>query len=155
MSDMPTSFIMTLALALHVGGGTAVGVALRRIHQERSNLPNLFRAGFLLVWGALFGGLPLLWGLTTLPRWFLWVQLAVFLGTIALVALRYEWLRELYGQPGMAEASIGFAGLLVGGGLTASVLSSGSLSGVLAGLIVCGLGGALTLDGVRKLLRGQ
>ncbi|MGD2207625.1 MAG: hypothetical protein PVH17_12700 [Anaerolineae bacterium] len=153
MEETPVGFLIAFLLPFHVGGGAAVGVALRRIVDGGSGFQRLLRGGFLLLWGVVFGGLPLMFGLTVKPGWFVLLQLAVFLGTIVLVAVRYEWLRALYSQPAMFVASFGFAFFVVGLAVATSLFSGGDPTGLLVGLIFAGVGGILTLVGVWMLLR--
>jgi hypothetical protein len=153
MEEASGGFLLAFLLPFHVAGGAALGVALHRIIQGRSRLPNLAGSGFLLVWGSMFGGLPLVFGLTMGSGWIVLVQLSLLLGTIVFVALRYEWLRALYSQPGMFVASFGLTFFLVGALLTASLLGEAEPGAILPGLIFGGIGGLLTAVGVWMLLR--
>jgi hypothetical protein len=153
MDDLPLGFLMAFLLPFHLGGGVALGVALRRIVQGGFKFSSLAGNGFLLLWGAVFGGLPLLFGLAAGPSWFVFLQLATFLGTIIVVAVGYEWLRDLYSQPAMFVATFGLFFLLIGTALTASLLSQGDTDGLLIGLIFAGIGGIITLAGGLWLLR--
>jgi hypothetical protein len=83
------------------------------------------------------------------------MELALFLGAIVLVALGYDWLRELYSQPGMFVASFGFVFFLVGAALTMTILSGGDAEGWPVGLVFGGVGGLVTLFGVWILLRAR
>jgi len=154
MDEIPTGFLMAFLLPFHLGGGVALGIALRQLFRQPFKLSNLGDNGFLLLWGSMFGGLPLVFGLTAGVAWFVFLQLAVFLGTILGVALFYEWLRALYSQPGMWIASFGFVFFLIGAALTVSLLNAGDSEGLLVGLIFGGVGGLLTLLGVGMLWRG-
>lgn len=157
MDNLPLGFLMAFLLPFHLGGGLALGIALRRLVQGGFKLSNLTGNGFLLVWGAMFGGLPLLFGLTAGPAWFVTLQMATFLGTIFVVALCYEWLRDLYSHPAMFMATFGLFFLLVGTALTVSLLgqngTDGLFDGLFVGLIFAGVGGLITLAGVIWLLR--
>lgn len=153
MDDIPFGFLIAFLLPFHLGGGVALGIALHRMMQGGFKFSNLAGNGFLLVWGAMFGGLPLLFGLTAGPSWFAFLQLATFLGTIIVVALCYEWLRDLYSHPAMFMATFGLFFLLVGMALTVSLLGQSSIDGLFVGLIFAGIGGLITLAGVIWLLR--
>lgn len=155
MEEAPTGFLLVFILPFHIIGGAALGAALHRTVRDGFTLSSLGANFFLFVWGAMFGGLPLLFGLTMEIGWFFFLQSAVFLGTVAGVALYYEWLRGLYSQPGMAIASIGFVLLLVGAALTITLLTAGGGEGLLPGLIFGGIGGILTLTGVLLLWRSR
>ena len=153
MDDLPLGFLIAFLLPFHLGGGVALGIALHRMMQGGFRFSNLAGNGFLVIWGAMFGGLPLLFGLTAAPSWFVLLQLATLLGTIIVVALCYEWLRDLYSHPAMFMATFGLFFLLVGAALTVFVLGQGDADGLLVGLIFAGIGGLITLSGVLWLLR--
>jgi hypothetical protein len=153
MDDSPLGFLMAFLLPFHLGGGVALGIVLHRMMQGGFKFSNIAGNGFLLVWGAMFGGLPLLFGLTAGPSWLVLLQLATFLGTIIVVALCYEWLRDLYSHPAMFLATFGLVFLLIGAALTASLLGQSNSDGLLVGLIFAGIGGLITLAGVLWLLR--
>jgi hypothetical protein len=153
MENAPTTFLLLFLLPFHLGGGAALGVALRNIVKERVKLSSITRNGFLLMWGSMFGGLPLVFGLSMGTAWFFLLELAIFLGAIVVVAVAYEWLRELYSQPGMFVASFGFVFFLIGAALTSMSLSGGDAEAIPVGLIFGGVGGLITLGGVLMLLR--
>ena len=153
MEEQPLGFLLTFLLPFHMGGGVALGIALHRLMQDGFTFSNLTDNGFLLIWGMMFGGLPLLFGLAVGPAWFMLLQLAVFLGTIIVVAFYYEWLRDLYSHPAMFLATFGLIFLLIGAALTFSVLGQGNADSLLIGLILAGIGGLITLGGVLWLLR--
>jgi hypothetical protein len=146
-------FLLVFLLPFHLGGGAALGVALRGIYKEGFKLSSIAENGFFLVWGSMFGGLPLVFGLTMGSAWFFLLEVAVFLGAIVLVAVRYEWLRDLYSQPGMFVASFGFVFFLIGAALATTMLSGGATDAWPIGLIFAGVGGIITLIGVFMLLR--
>ena len=153
MDDLPLGFLAAFLLPFHLGGGVALGVALRSMLQGGFKFSNLSGNGFLLAWGAMFGGLPLIFGLTAGPTWFVVLQLATFLGTTIVVALFYEWLRDLYSHPAMFIATFGLFFLLTGAALSVFVLGQGDTDGLLVGLIFVGVGGLTTLAGMLWLLR--
>lgn len=155
MEETPLGFFMVFLLPFHVGGGVALGIALRRMIQGHFKLSSLAGSGFLLLWGSMFGGLPLVFGLTAGSAWFFLLQLALFLGTIVAVALGYEWLRDLYSHPGMFVASFGLVFLGIGFALTATLLGEGDADGMVVGLVFGGIGGVLTLLGIWMLLRSR
>ena len=151
---MPDSFLIAFLMPFHVGGGVAIGVALHRIIQAGFALRQFRDDFFLLLWGVLFGGLPLVFGLTAGASWVIVLQLALFLGSAVVVVWRYEWLRDLYRQPGMFVATFGLLFAIVGLSLTASMLSEGTSEGLLIGSVFAGTGGLMFLVGVWLLLRG-
>ena len=109
--------------------------------------------GFLLVWGATFGGIPLLFGLSMGVAWFVALQLAIFGGAIVAVALFYEQLRDLYRHPGMFMATFGLVFFVIGAALAVTLSSDMDKTGLLVGLIFAGVGGLLLLGGVWALVK--
>jgi len=150
-SEAGSGFLLAFLLPFHVGGGAAIGVALHRLFRGGIRLDGLGNNAFLLIWGLLFGGMPLVFGLN--QGWFFGLQLAIFVGTIAVVAVGYEWLRELYRQPGMFIASFGLAFLLIGASIVITSLQEGDAAAPLFGLVFGGVGGLILLVGVVMMLR--
>ena len=153
MEGDPTSLAMRFLLPFHLGGGAALGYALHRIIKDGFEWSSIPQYGFWLLWGSMFGGLPLIFGVLMGSVWFFVLELVVFAGAIVLVAVRYEWLRALYSQPGMFVASFGFVFLLIGASLTTTLLSEGSLEALMPGLIFIVVGGLITSSRVWLLLR--
>jgi len=153
VEEMSTSFALAFLLPFHIGGGAAVGVALRRMVHGGFSFSGCTSNAFLVVWGVMFGGIPLFIGSALESTWVLALQIVAFLGTIVLVAVFYQWLRDLYRQPGMFVSSFGFVFFVVGAAVTSFILTSGDPEGFWIGLIFAGVGGLLTLAGVLLLLR--
>ena len=151
--EMPDSFLIAFMMPFHVAGGAAIGAVVHKINSDESTLRAIRNNAFLLLWGALFGGMPLVFGLTAGSLWVLALQIGLFLGAIIVVAWRYEWIRDLYSQPGMFVATFGLAFALIGIAVSMSILSEGDPGGLLVGLIFGGVGGLLTLVGIWLLLR--
>jgi hypothetical protein len=154
MDGAPPGFLVAFLLPFHIGGGAALGIALRKVFQNGFSLSNLVTNGFLILWGILFGGIPLAFGLEWETSWLFALQLTVFLGTVAVAGLAYEWLRDLYSVPGMWVASFGFVFFVIGAAVAASLLIDGQPSGLLFGLVFGGVGGTLALAGIWMLWRG-
>lgn len=146
-------FLLIFLLPFHVTGGAAVGYTLRRLAQNGLSLESLSRSGFFLLWGLMFGCFPLLFGAGIDSIWFRLAQWGLFLGTIVVVAFCFQWLRDVYSQPGMFVATFGFAFFVLGLTVTAMTLASDGSNGLPVGLIFCAVGGILTLTGVWMLLR--
>jgi len=153
MEGAPTGFVLAFLLPFHIGGGAAIGVALHHTFKDGFSCSGLFASGFLFLWGALFGGIPLVFGLGMDSLWFFVLQLVVFVGTIVTVALGYDWLRDLYTNPGMFVATFGLSFFVVGVALATLLASDGEAAGILMGLIFGGIGGALLLLGIVLMLR--
>jgi hypothetical protein len=153
MIELPTGFLLAFLLPFHVGGGVAIGVALRRIFQDGFALSKVFRQGFLLVWGSMFGGIPLAFGISEGVGWLVVPQLVAFLGTIALVTIFHPWLRELYSQPGMFVGTFGLVFLVIGIGVGFTFAGDGDSVGLLLALVFGGIGAIVTAVGIWLLLR--
>lgn len=152
MEEQLPSFLVAFLLPFHVAGGAAIGAGLRRAFQGGFGLDKLLSSAFLLLWGSIFGGVPLAFGLAMGHAWFVLLQIAVFLGAIVVMAIGYEWLRNLYSHPGMFLASFGLVFFVVGLAVAGS-LASGDASGLLVGFIFGGVGGAILIAGIVMLLR--
>jgi hypothetical protein len=153
MDDLPLGFLLAFLLPFHLGGGVALGVAFHRMIKDGFGFSSLTGNGFMLVWGLMFGGIPLLFGFTTGPSWFVLLQMTTFLGTIVVVTLCCDWLRDLYSHPAMFLGSFGLFFLLIGAALTAWVWGQGDADGLLVGLIFAGIGGLITLLSALWLFR--
>ena len=150
---MSDSFFVAFLLPFHVAGGAAIGAALHRIIQTGFAPRHIRDNFFLLLWGVLFGGLPLVFGLTAGVSWTVILQIVLFLGSAVIVAWRYEWLHDLYRQPGMFVATFGLIFAIVGLALTASMLSERTSDSLFIGFIFAGIGGLMFLVGAWLLLR--
>jgi hypothetical protein len=153
MTEVPAGFLLAFLLPFHVTGGAAVGVALRGVLQDDFALSNVFRQGFLLVWGLMFGGIPLLLGLSEGVGWLVAFQLCAFLGTIALVAVFHPWLRELYSQPGMMVGTFGLVFLVIGVGVGFTFPGEENSVGLILALAFGGTGAVITAVGIWLMLR--
>jgi hypothetical protein len=153
MEDAPLSFVLAFLLPFHVGGGAALGVALHNTFKGGFSCSGVFQNGFLFLWGAMFGGIPLLFGLAMETPWFFAIELLTFVGAIVVVALGYDWLKDLYTNPGMFMGTFGLVFSLVGFGLAALMIGGGEPSGGFIGLVFGGIGGVLLLAGVLMMLR--
>jgi hypothetical protein len=153
MEESFPSFLVAFLLPFHVAGGAAIGAALRRAFQGGFSLSKLLSSAFLFVWGTIFGGVPLVFGLAMGQAWFILLELVVFLGAIVVIAIGYDWLRNLYSHPGMFIASFGLVFFVIGVAVAVSLLASGDASGILFGLIFGGVGGGILIAGILMLLR--
>lgn len=90
MEDNPLLLIAFLAM-FHIIGAIALGYAARslwkRLHGD--DTVSTFAAVFLVVWGSMFGCMPLIFGTNPiLPDWFLPTQLAIW-GTAFILSAFY------------------------------------------------------------------
>jgi hypothetical protein len=155
VEEMPSSFLLTFLLPFHVTGGAVVGVAMKRVFSDGFKLSNIGANGFLLLWGLIFGGAPLVFGLSVGLGWFVALQVSAFLGAIGFVVLRYEWLRELYSQSGMVVATFGLAFLAIGIAAGLSLSSADEPIGLLVGSILGGVGAIVFIAGIWMMQRGR
>lgn len=146
--DQPVFLLVFLAL-FHLLGGGALGVALRNIVRDRQGCRD---QAFLLIWGATFGGLPLLAGVSSI--WLLTLQVAELTAGVLLTFFFWDQIRDLFGKPEIAMITVGgvfFAvgctafGLLLGERQVVSALALGGSFG--------GLGGPVCYLGLRRLFR--
>ena len=137
----------------HVIGGVALGTTLRG-WADNPTRENLGGRVFFLVWGSMFGCMPLVFGLQT-GFSMLAAQLAVLLVAIVVPFFWLERLRELVSDQNVVR--IGFGGIFLIAGLAAGgfLLREGEwLFAVLFGGTFTLLGGGFFLSGLLKLLRG-
>ena len=121
----------------HVIGGAAMGIGARqwRIAWSTKGARAL---PFLLLWGALFGGIPLIFGLATAEWVMLAGQAAVLLAAFAITFWFIEPLKEALGHQYIFMMVFGGIFMAVGALTGTLMLSSGEQSGwqalVLGGL---------------------
>lgn len=151
--EEPIGFLLAFLFPFHVLGGAAVGFVVRRVIESGFKLTSLTGNGFMLLWGAMFGGLPLFFGLAMGSGLFFALQLVLFLGTAALVAWQFEWLRDVYSLPAMWLASGGLVFLMIGLGVGAAMLGTGDTTWLFFALLFGGVGGLFLLLGVGLMLR--
>ena len=61
--EEPVGFLLAFLFPFHLLGGAAVGIVLRKLIDNGFKLTSLADNGFLLLWGGMFGGIPLFFGL--------------------------------------------------------------------------------------------
>ncbi len=153
MEGSPLGFMMAFLLPFHLIGGAALGAAIRGLFEGGFEFGKIAQNGFLLIWGAMFGGIPFVFGLTLGSGGFLLLELAVFFGALVTMMLFQDWLRDLYSHPGMSIASFGLVFFLIGVAFSMAIFGGGDADGALMGLIFAGVGGILLVAGVLMLLR--
>lgn len=153
--DSPVFLLGFLSL-FHIVGGSVVGATLRNMRQ--AGLSGVTNQGCLLVWGVMFGGLPLLFGLAAFREygdwWLLPTQITILIATILIVFLLGSSLREMLGQESVKWLGAG-GFLAITGMLTASILMGQKLGwwGAVFGLVFVGAGVAIFVRGVQIALR--
>ena len=150
---MNSPFIQLGFLSLfHIIGGIAIGSALRRLKSGFSVAPLFF-----LVWGGMFGCMPLAIGANELsrsggPAFFL-IELAVLAAAILATALMPDIMLETLKSPQVAPIALGGIFLLVGLGAGALIIQTDLLPGILFGGCFAGAGAISLASGVAKLLK--
>jgi hypothetical protein len=136
----------------HLVGGIAVGSMLRRLRNGFT-----CHSLFLLVWGALFGGMPLFIGvgmfvLHGMP-YLVGVEVLVFVGAIVAAALIPSWFLESFNSAETVSIAIG--GLFMLTGIVVGVLRFKSDAGfaLVFGGLFGGIGGLAFISGLTSLFK--
>jgi hypothetical protein len=136
----------------HVIGGIAIGSALR-------GLRGGFSGGtiFLLVWGGMFGCLPLAIGWNALsatgrPDLFA-LELGILIAAILITALMPGSMLESLKSPQVAPIAFGGIFLLIGIGAGAIMIQTDLLSALVFGGCFAGAGGLVFISGLAKVLK--
>jgi hypothetical protein len=135
----------------HVIGGVALGITLRGWVNNPTR-ENLFSRTFFLIWGGMFGCMPLVFGI---ENGTLVIQIVVLLIAIAVPFMWLEQLREMFSDQNVVM--VGFGGIFLISGLVAGgalLREREWLFAVLFGGIFSLVGGSIFFAGLRNLLRG-
>ena len=108
----------------HVVGGIALGVGARQWRSAWQARANRLVPPFLLLWGALFGGLPLIFGLATQQGGLLAGQGAILLASFAITFWFYEPLKEGLGHQYVFMIVFGLVFISVGALVSVLMLRS-------------------------------
>ena len=142
----------------HVIGGAALGLTLRSLVREPS-LKGLFGRVFFLIWGGMFGCMPLAFSLqdgglnyTTLA-----FQLGILGTAMAVPFFLYDYLREYARDKNMVRMGIGAALFLFSAALSGAIIGSAGLDlpSLLIFTIFGGGGGYLVVTGFRRVMIGR
>ncbi len=136
----------------HVIGGIAMGFALRGLRGGFSG-----NTVFLLVWGGMFGCLPLAIGWNALgaagrPEFFA-LELGIFIAAILITALMPDSLLESLKSPQVAPVAFGGLFVLIGIGVGAIMIQTDLLPALLFGGCFAGAGGLVFISGLAKVLK--
>lgn len=113
MEDNPLIWLGFLSV-FHIIGGIALGSSIRGIRQLiRGEGGSLSNALFFIVWGGMFGCMPLTFGFEpTIPNWVLIAQVLILVAAVVITAIwgrtALDWLKPVFNV---------FTGLLVLGGI--------------------------------------
>ena len=135
-------------------GGAAIGSVLRGVLRGKFACNSIF----FLIWGGLFGGMPLVFGIQEFQKgapYFLMIQLAVFATAILVVAFTSNELLNTLRSPNISTIGIGGVFLLLGVAmLFTNFFGLKSLSEkLLGGGIFIAIGGAVFLLGLWRLVK--
>ncbi|MEW5717348.1 MAG: hypothetical protein AB1817_01855 [Chloroflexota bacterium] len=135
-------------------GGAAIGSVLRGVLRGRFSCNSIF----FLIWGAGFGGMPLLFGIQELQKgapYFLLVQFAVFVTAILVVAIISDELLATLRSPNIFTIAIGGVFLMLGAAMlfTNFFELKGWAEKLLGGGIFIVTGGAVFLIGLWRLIK--
>ena len=136
----------------HIIGGVAVGSTLR-------GLRNGFPCGkiFILIWGALFGCMPLAIGVETFTKtgaiYLLGIEILVLASAILGAALIPDWILESFSSVDLFPLGFGGLFLLVGLIVGGFSLKTDPLFGLVFGCIFGGVGAVVFILGLRSLLQ--
>jgi hypothetical protein len=155
-----TSFLLGFLSIFHIAGAIALGIAARGIWQLATGEGGSIGSSiFLVIWGGLFGCLPLAFGLDeTAPDWLLPAQLLIW-GTVFVITVFFgqkvlEWARPLFT---VGTGLIVFGGIFILGGLFGGYLALGQ-GEILTALIIGGvfgiIGGVIFVLGLVNLFKG-
>lgn len=134
-------------------GGAAIGSVVRTWRKQGPSC----NSTFLLIWGGLFAGIPLLMGTVLFVAHgafhLLGLQLGVLIGVILLVAFVPDLFLESFAFDKMAPVAFGGLFLLIGVVVAVITITSEPLIALVFLVAFGGIGGLLFLQGVRAALK--
>jgi len=137
----------------HIIGGVAVGVGLRKWRSAwKSQLSRT--PPFLLLWGILFGGMPLIFGLAGGLRSIFVAQAVILLASVAVTFWFFDPLKEMLSHQYMFLIAFGGVFIVVGvivGGLM--IRTETGWQALLAGSIFLVVGTLILASGVAQWLK--
>ncbi len=148
-------FTLAFVCLFHVIGGAAIGATVRgwlRGHFACNS-------SFMIVWGAIFGGVPLSLGYSLLvPRGgilFFGIELAVLIGSIFVIALVPDWFVQSFDGRAIAPVAFGGLFLLCGLAVAAASFTSSPVTAIVVGGLFVGVGGFVFIWGLVRALKGN
>jgi hypothetical protein len=135
----------------HVLGGGALGLTLRSLRKGIN-----FTKIFLLVWGTMFGCMPLAIGVQNFAQanmTYLFVaEILVLIGAIGVTAFIPDWILDTFKSPEVMTIGAGglffFIGVAVGG----ATIKTDPIFALLFGGVFAGAGALLLYRGLRTML---
>lgn len=145
--------ILGFLAIFHIIGGIAIGSAVRNLVRGKLTC----RTPFMVVWGLIFGGAPLIIGFTQLASHgallFSLAEIGIFLATIVITALVPDWYLEALNVP--TVTSIGFGGLFLVVGIGLGVflaMQNEPLMAIIFFGAFAGAGGLVFINALHTLL---
>jgi hypothetical protein len=138
----------------HIIGGAAIGSVLRGVLRGKFACNSFF----FVIWGGLFGGIPLLFGIQEFQKgapYFLMIQFAVFAAAIFVVALVPDDLLAALRSPNIFSIAIGGVFLMLGAAMLFTNIFElkGLPEKLLGGGVFIVTGGAVFLIGLWRLIK--
>jgi hypothetical protein len=135
-------------------GGIAIGTALRGVVRGKLSCNNFF----FFVWGALFGGMPILYGIAEFQKgtsFVLPIQVAAFALPIIIVAFVSDEFFETLHSPNILSIVVGGTFLMIGCAIIATNIFEikAIQEKLVAGGIFALSGGAVFLIGLVRILK--
>jgi len=149
-------FLLAFLSLFHIIGGTVFGSTLKKMHQD--GLSGVRNSGCLLIWGVMFGGMPLAFGLTEFAEsgiiWLFPAQLTIFAGAILITYLFGTYIKSILDQKSI-KLMAGGGFFFIAGGFPAYISSQEAPWWVsaLIGILFCGSGVLLFVQGLRIALK--
>ena len=148
-----TELIGTLGFLsiFHILGGIALGSTVRGLRNgfEGSKL-------FFLVWGSMFGCMPLAIGAQTFAEantmYLFVIEILILAGAIAVTAFTPDWILESFTSPDVVTIEMGGLFLFIGVVVGVSMLKTNPLLTLLFGGTFAGAGAFLLYRGLRTIL---
>ncbi len=145
-------FLVGFLCIFHIPGGAALGTVLRQLRTGQFGSQSYF----FIIWGSGFGGIPLLIGaaslLPSMPLLFA-LELAVFVGTIVLVAFLPAGLLELFSWSSLGVVVFGALFFIVGAIIFAATWRESPFNALLPGALFMLIGVFALAVGVRQALK--
>jgi hypothetical protein len=152
MTDTPLFLFFFLGV-FHTIGGSVIGSTLRQIVDMRGE--GLFQRLSMLLFGAIFGLMPLVFGLAE-GTLFLLGQVALLVIVTGGVFLFQGRLREVFGNQNLIMMGFGGIFIVIGLGVTGALLRDGPFfTALILFITFCGMGGVVFGIGLRNTLKGD
>ncbi len=145
-------FVLIFLSIFHIIGGIAVGSTLRGLRHG-------FPSGrlFFLIWGTLFGCMPLAIGFETFANadvvYLFALEMIVLAGAILGAALMPDWMLDAFSSAELLPLAIGGLFLLIGIIVGGVLLKTEPIVALAFGGIFGGVGALVFFSGLRSLLR--